>query len=67
MVFDREGHGSEFFFGLVQDGIAFVTWEKHADAAQLAAIDDDKFEQVFKFNDKRYGIFESRRYLYIGL
>ena len=61
MVFDREGHGSEFFFGLVQDGIAFVTWEKYADAAELAAIEDDKFKQVFKFNDKWYGIFEEQK------
>jgi len=61
MVFDREGHGSEFFFGLVQDGIAFVTWEKNADAAELAAIDDDKFEQEFEFNAKKYSIFEEER------
>ncbi len=61
MVFDREGHGSEFFYGLVQDGIAFVTWEKYADAAELAAIDDERFKQVFKFNDKWYGIFEERK------
>ncbi|GAJ04711.1 unnamed protein product, partial [marine sediment metagenome] len=61
MVFDREGHGSEFFFGLVQDGIAFVTWEKNADAAELAAIDDDKFEQEFEFNAKEYSIFEEER------
>jgi len=61
MVFDREGHGSEFFFGLVQDGIAFVTWEKNADAAELAAIDDDKFEQEFEFNAKEYSIFEEEK------
>jgi len=61
MVFDREGYGSEFFFGLVQDGIAFVTWEKYADAAELAAIDDDKFEEQFEFNGKRYSIFEGEK------
>jgi len=61
MVFDREGHGSEFFFGLVQDGIAFVTWEKYADAEELAAIDDDKFGQEFEFNAKRYSIFEEQK------
>lgn len=61
MVFDREGHGNEFFFGLVQDRIAFVTWEKYADAAELAAIDDDKFEEEFEFNSKRYRIFEEQK------
>lgn len=61
MVFDREGNGNEFFYGLVQDGIAFVTWEKYADAAELAAIDDDKFDREFEFNDKRYRIFEEQK------
>ena len=61
MVFDREGHGSEFFFGLVKDGIAFVTWEKYAKAEELAAISDDKFEQEFEFNGKRYSIFEEQK------
>jgi hypothetical protein len=61
MVFDREGYGSEFFFGLVQDGIAFVTWEKYANAVELAAIDDDKFEGHFEFNGKQYSIFEEQK------
>ena len=61
MVFDREGNGNEFFFGLVQDRIAFVTWEKYADAAELAAIDDDKFDREFEFNGKQYSIFEEQK------
>mgnify|MGYP000247587295 CR=1 FL=1 len=61
MVFDREGYGSEFFSGLVQDGIEFVTWEKYADAKVLAGIDDDKFEAHFEFNSKRYSIFEDEK------
>jgi len=61
MVFDREGNGSEFFFGLVQDAIPFVTWEKYADGAELAAIDDGKFDREFEFNGKRYSIFEEQK------
>ena len=61
MVFDREGTGSEFFFGLVQDKIPFVTWEKYADGSELAAIDDGKFDREFEFNGKRYSIFEEEK------
>jgi hypothetical protein len=57
-VFDREGHGAPFFSALVRDGIAFVTWEKHADAAKLAAVEEERFHEEFKFNGKQYGVFE---------
>lgn len=61
MVFDREGYGSEFFYGLVQEEIPFVTWEKYANAGELAALDDDKFAEEFEFNGKRYSIFEEQK------
>lgn len=57
-VFDREGSGNEFFAKLVQKGIPFVTWEKHADADKLAALDAALFTQEFSLNDKQYGVFE---------
>jgi len=61
MVFDREGHGAPFFSALVNDGIAFVTWEKHVDAAKLAAVEADRFREEFKFNGKRYSVFEEEK------
>jgi transposase len=60
-VFDREGSGNEFFANLVQEGIPFVTWEKHADAAKLAALDAALFTQEFSLNDKQYGVFEENK------
>ena len=61
MVFDREGHGAAFFLGLIRQGIAFATWEKHIDKAKLSAISDDKFTEEFTFNGKIYRVFEGEK------
>lgn len=61
MVFDREGSGEDFFASLVKEGIPFVTWEKHADANKLAALEDSSFVTEFSFNDKQYGVFEGEK------
>jgi hypothetical protein len=61
MVFDREGSGAEFFAGLVKEGIPFVTWEKHADADKLAALEESRFITEFIFNGKEYGVFEGEK------
>jgi len=61
MVFDREGHGAPFFSGLVREGIPFVTWEKHVDAAKLAGVSVDRFQEEFEFNGKHYRVFEEEK------
>jgi hypothetical protein len=61
MVFDREGSGEDFFASLVKEGIPFVTWEKHADADKLAALEESEFVTEFIFNDKQYGAFEGEK------
>lgn len=61
MVFDREGHGAPFFSALVRDGIPFVTWEKNADAAELAGVSSDRFLEEFEFNEKQYSVFEEEK------
>jgi hypothetical protein len=61
MVFDREGSGEEFFASLVKEGIPFVTWEKHADADKLAALEESRFVTEFLFNGKEYGVFEGEK------
>lgn len=61
MVFDREGSGEDFFASLVKEGIPFVTWEKHADADKLAALEESRFVTEFLFNDKQYGVFEGEK------
>lgn len=61
MVFDREGHGAAFFSAMVSEGVRFVTWEKHADAAELAALEADRFTDEFEFNGKRYAVFEETK------
>lgn len=66
MVFDREGSGTDFFVGLVDETIPFVTWEKHADADKLAALEDSKFTTEFMFNDKQYGVFEGEKTFTVG-
>ena len=66
MVFDREGSGVDFFAGLVDETIPFVTWEKHADADKLAALEDSKFATEFMFNDKQYGVFEEEKTFTVG-
>ena len=61
MVFDREGYGAGFFWGLLKEGISFVTWEKHADAKKLMALEAEKFTEAFDFNGKQYAIFEDEK------
>ena len=61
MVFDREGDGAGFFWGLVKRGIPFSTWEKNADTKKLAALDDALFIKELKFNDKEYSYFEGEK------
>ena len=60
-VFDREGHGTEFFYRLTTNEIPFATWEKHADKKRLDAIDDEAFTHHFEFNGKGYRIFEESK------
>jgi len=62
-VFDREGHGTDFFAGLVKDKIPFVTWEKHVDAKKLEAMEDSQFTTEFELNGKSYGAFEGEKIL----
>ncbi len=61
MAFDREGHGAPFFSALVRDGIPFVTWEKHVDAAKLAGVSADRFQEEFEFNGKQDSVFEENK------
>ena len=61
MVFDREGDGAGFFSGLVRDEIAFVTWEKNADARKLASLKEEEFTDEFEFNGKKYGVGEGEK------
>lgn len=60
-VFDREGYGSEFFFGLKSKGICFVTWDKHVNHGLLAEIEDGKFTEELEFNGKQYRYFEQSK------
>jgi len=64
-VFDREGHGTDFFAALVDSKTPFVTWEKHIDTKKLEAISDDQFSTEFELNDKQYAVFEGEKVLYI--
>ena len=61
MVFDREGNGIEFFYGLVEEEIAFVTWEKNANKEKLASIGEEKFTEEFEYNGKQYSIYEEEK------
>jgi hypothetical protein len=63
MVFDREGHVTEFFYDLVKSEIPFVTWEKYSDSKKLAEIEDSKFTSSFTFNSKEYAVFEDEKQL----
>ena len=60
-VFDREGYGSDFFFGLKSKGICFVTWDKHVNHGMLAEIDDERFTEELEFNGKQYRYFEQTK------
>lgn len=61
MIFDREGYGAGFFWGLIRDEVLFVTWEKYADAKKLAAVEADKFKEEFELNSKKYAVFEDAK------
>jgi len=60
-VFDREGYGSDFFFGLKSKGICFVTWDKHVNHTLLAEIEDKQFTKELEFNGKQYRYFEQSK------
>jgi len=60
-VFDREGYGSDFFFGLKSKGICFVTWDKYVNYGLLAEIEDRKFTEELEFNGKQYRYFEQSK------
>jgi hypothetical protein len=45
MVFDRECYGGDFFNSLIEEGIHFVTWDKHVDTASLAKIEPERFSE----------------------
>ena len=61
MVFDREGYGAPFFNSLIKNEIPFVTWEKHVDSKKLKELDDDRFNESFEMNNKKYRIFEGEK------
>lgn len=61
MVFDREGYGAGFFWGLISEGIPFVTWDKYVDYKELAKIEKEKFTEEFEFNAKKYSVFEEKK------
>jgi hypothetical protein len=62
-VFDREGHGVEFFAKLVEQAIPFVTWEKHADNKRLEALDASEFTHTLECNGKSYRLLEQSKTL----
>ena len=61
MVFDREGYGGDFFNGLIENDIPFVTWDKYVDTAKLAKIDDETFCDEITVNGKKYNVFEGEK------
>lgn len=61
MVFDREGYGGDFFYGLIDSGIPFVTWDKYVDTAKLAKIDNELFSKEITVNGKKYSLFEGEK------
>lgn len=61
MIFDREGSGRAFFWGLIQAECSFVTWEKHVDKKKLEAVEAKTFSQSFTFNTKEYSVFEENK------
>jgi len=60
-VFDREGHGAEFFSRLVEHHIPFATWEKQADKKRLEAIEEAAFTHRLEFNGKAYRLLEQTK------
>ena len=61
MVFDREGYGGDFFYGLIKNDIPFVTWDKYVDTAKLAKLDSELFCGEITVNGKKYGLFEGEK------
>jgi len=61
MVFDREGYGGDFFYGLIKNDVPFVTWDKYVDAAKLSKLDDKVFCEEITVNGKEYGLFEGEK------
>lgn len=61
MVFDREGYGGEFFNGLIENEIPFVTWDKYVDTAVLAKIEPEHFSEEITVNGKKYNLFEGEK------
>jgi hypothetical protein len=60
-VFDREGYGGDFFYGLCKKGICFVTWDKYVNRSKLAEIPEDQFTEELEFNGKQYRYFEQSK------
>ncbi len=60
-VFDREGYGADFFSGLRDNKICFVTWDKYVDRGKLAEIPKDQFSGELKVNGKEYRYFEQSK------
>lgn len=61
MVFDREGYGGDFFYKMSQEGIDYVTWEKHIDNNKLKGLKEEQFTEEFELNDKVYRVFEGEK------
>ncbi|RKX51360.1 MAG: hypothetical protein DRP50_08995 [Thermotoga sp.] len=57
-VFDREGYGADFFYGLREKGVCFVTWDKYVNHGKLAQIPDEQFSGELELNGKKYRYFE---------
>jgi len=60
-VFDREGHGVDFFARLVNQRIPFITWEKHADTQRLMGLGAERFTHTLELNGKTYQILEEEK------
>lgn len=60
-VFDREGDGLGFFAALVARQTPFVTWEKHADAARLRALEAACFTDAVSINGTDYRLLEETK------
>lgn len=61
LVFDREGYGGDFFNGLIENGISFVTWDKYVDTAALAKLSPELFSEEITVNGKKYNLFEGEK------
>ena len=61
MVFDREGYGSKFFNGLVENKCTFVCWDKYINKDEMAQIADSSYDTTFEFKGTKYQIFEGEK------